>query len=54
MMDWMQSINMTAEYIHQIHLLATLELSIASIVVVYVAVRYLHFYQPNFTKNLGR
>jgi exfoliative toxin A/B len=47
----MQSIGMNAEYINQIQLLAIAELSIASVVVVYVAVRYLYFYLPDFTLN---
>ena len=52
MMDWMQSINMTVEYINQIQLLAIAELSIASAVVMYVAVRYLHFYSPSFLNKV--
>jgi exfoliative toxin A/B len=51
MMGWMQSIGMNAEYINQIQQLAITELPIASVVVMYVAVRYLHFYLPSFTLN---
>jgi tellurite resistance protein TehA-like permease len=51
MMGWMQSIGMNAEYINQIQLLAIADLSIASVVVMYAAVRYLHFYLPSFTLN---
>ncbi|WP_144213080.1 TDT family transporter [Shewanella donghaensis] len=46
MVTWMESINMAEQYIQQVRVLATIELSIATVVVVYVAARYIHFYQP--------
>ena len=53
MTDWMESIGMASEYIDQIQLLTTIELAVATVVVVYVAVRYLHFYRPNFTRKVS-
>jgi len=44
---WMEGIGVEAEYIQQIHLLAEFELLVATAVVSYVCVRYLHFYQPS-------
>ncbi|GGQ27163.1 TDT family transporter [Shewanella litoralis] len=43
---WMQSMNVGAEYIAQVRGLAEFELVVATAVVSYVCVRYLHFYQP--------
>ncbi|PMG40193.1 TDT family transporter [Shewanella sp. 10N.286.52.B9] len=51
MISWMQSINMAEQYIQQVRLLAIIELSIATVVVVYVAACYLHFYQPRRAKS---
>ena len=44
---WMQSINVAQHYVAQVHGLALVELWLATLVVVYVAVRYFHFYQPH-------
>ncbi|WP_137225871.1 TDT family transporter [Shewanella sp. MEBiC00475] len=44
---WMEGIGVEPEYIQQIHLLAELELLIATVVVTYVCLRYVSFYQPN-------
>ena len=44
--DWMLEVGMAAEYINQVHTLAVVELLIATVLVTYVAVRYLHFYWP--------
>ena len=43
---WMESIGIANEYVQQIHGLAELELLVATVVVSYVCLRYLHFYQP--------
>ncbi len=45
--DWMLEVGMAAEYINQVHTLAIFELLIATVLVTYVAFRYLHFYWPN-------
>ncbi|MGX9461194.1 TDT family transporter [Shewanella sp. A14] len=44
---WMESVGVAAEYVQQIHTLAEFELLVATGVVTYVCLRYLHFYQPN-------
>ncbi|MGY3570558.1 TDT family transporter [Vibrio paucivorans] len=44
---WMESVGVAAKYINQVHFLAGLELIVATVVVSYVAIRYLHFYQPH-------
>ncbi|WP_299568719.1 TDT family transporter [uncultured Shewanella sp.] len=44
MVTWMQSIGMADEYIQQVRLLAGIELAVATVVVSYVAIRYLNFY----------
>ncbi|AGH80883.1 C4-dicarboxylate transporter/malic acid transport protein [Psychromonas sp. CNPT3] len=49
MVAWMQSKEMLIEYIQQIRLLAIGELFIATIIVIYVAIRYLYFYRPKAT-----
>ncbi|MDE1209861.1 TDT family transporter [Vibrio aestuarianus] len=59
MAHWMESIGMNAEYVQQVHGLANIELIVATLVVGYVAIRYLHFYQPhrvllNSTDELDR
>lgn len=43
---WMQSMDVGAEYIAQVRGLAEFELVVATVVVSYVCMRYLHFYQP--------
>jgi tellurite resistance protein TehA-like permease len=45
MVTWMESIGMADEYVQQVRLLAGVELTIATVVVAYVAFRYAHFYQ---------
>ncbi|WP_038174939.1 TDT family transporter [Vibrio pacinii] len=49
---WMESIGMASEYIIQVEWLAGFELIIASLVVSYVALRYLAYYRP-FSRGLG-
>jgi exfoliative toxin A/B len=44
---WMESIGVATEYVQQIHGLAEFELLVATVVVSYVCLRYLHFYQPS-------
>ncbi|AZG72285.1 TDT family transporter [Shewanella livingstonensis] len=44
---WMESVGIATEYVQQINALAELELLVATVVVSYVCLRYLHFYQPN-------
>lgn len=44
---WMETVGVSAEYVQQVHWLAGLELIVATIVVGYVAIRYLNFYQPH-------
>lgn len=44
---WMESVGMAAEYVQQINALAEFELLVATVVVSYVCLRYLHFYQPS-------
>ncbi|RTZ15284.1 TDT family transporter [Vibrio aquaticus] len=44
---WMESVDVASQYIAQVHVLALLELVVATLVVSYVAVRYFHFYQPH-------
>lgn len=46
---WMEAEGVAAEYVQQVHTLAEFELLIATGVVAYVCLRYLHFYQPNKT-----
>ena len=43
---WMDRLGMAGKYVAQIHWLASFELIVASIVVGYVALRYLAFYRP--------
>ncbi|MGD8116279.1 MULTISPECIES: TDT family transporter [unclassified Vibrio] len=43
---WMESVGIASEYVAQIHWLAGLELVVATVVVGYVALRYLAFYKP--------
>jgi len=43
---WMESVGVAEKYVSQVHYLAGLELVVATIVVSYVAIRYLRFYQP--------
>ncbi|WP_119969086.1 TDT family transporter [Shewanella japonica] len=44
MIEWMQSIGMASQYIQQVQLLATIELTIATLAVSYVAIRYAYFF----------
>lgn len=46
MAHWMDSIGMAAQDVHQIHELAMMELLVATVVVSYVALRYVMYYQP--------
>ncbi|EKO3412817.1 TDT family transporter [Vibrio fluvialis] len=46
MAHWMDSIGMAAQYVHQVHALAMVELLVATVVVSYVALRYVMYYQP--------
>jgi exfoliative toxin A/B len=46
MVTWMETTNIAVDYIDQVRRLAQLELVIATVVVAYVAIRYLYFYQP--------
>ncbi|ENF8749127.1 TDT family transporter [Vibrio fluvialis] len=46
MAHWMDSIGMAAQDVHQIHALAMVELLVATVVVSYVALRYVMYYQP--------
>lgn len=46
MAHWMDSIGMAAQDVHQIHALAMMELLVATVVVSYVALRYVMYYQP--------
>ncbi|PSU81083.1 TDT family transporter [Photobacterium phosphoreum] len=43
---WMKSYGFDAHYVAQVHGLATIELYVASIIIGYVAIRYLAFYRP--------
>lgn len=43
---WMESVNIDPHYVQQIHALASFELIVATVVVGYVALRYLMFYFP--------
>ncbi|WP_217540912.1 TDT family transporter [Vibrio metschnikovii] len=43
---WMESLNIDPHYVQQIHALASFELIVATVVVGYVALRYLMFYFP--------
>lgn len=43
---WMGEQGVSQQYVNQVQTLATIELVIASLVVVYVAIRYLSFYRP--------
>ncbi len=47
MADWMEEIGISDQYVSQVHLLALVELVVATIVVGYVAMRYYHYYQPH-------
>ncbi|WP_445777265.1 TDT family transporter [Shewanella sp.] len=47
MADWMESVGIATQYIQQINALAEFELLVATAVVAYVCLRYLHYYQPN-------
>ncbi|MGF1696864.1 TDT family transporter [Vibrio lamellibrachiae] len=47
LIGWMQGIGIESEYVTQVQFLAGLELFVATAVVGYVAMRYLHFYQPH-------
>lgn len=47
MAHWMENIGVAERYVAQVHWLASLELIVATIVVSYVAIRYLAFYQPH-------
>ncbi|HCJ7281026.1 TPA: C4-dicarboxylate ABC transporter, partial [Vibrio cholerae] len=47
MAHWMESINVAERFVAQVHWLASLELIVATVVVSYVAIRYLAFYQPH-------
>ena len=53
MIAWMQNKNMPIEYIEQIKMLAIGELFIATVIVIYVAIRYLHFYRPNAIQQIS-
>lgn len=44
---WMEQAGVASEYVNQVHWLAGLELVVATLVVSYVALRYLAFYRPN-------
>jgi tellurite resistance protein TehA-like permease len=44
--SWMESVGIAAEYVQQVHWLAGFELIVATVVVGYVAMRYLAFYRP--------
>ncbi|EEX38775.1 TDT family transporter [Vibrio furnissii] len=46
MAHWMDSIGMAAQDVHQVHALAMVELLVATVVVSYVALRYVMYYQP--------
>ncbi|MCG3725011.1 TDT family transporter [Vibrio cincinnatiensis] len=43
---WMEQVSIAPRYIEQVHVLATLELMVATLVVGYVALRYVLFYLP--------
>ncbi|MGF1764628.1 TDT family transporter [Aliivibrio kagoshimensis] len=43
---WMASVGVADEYVGQVTMMATVELVIATVVVTYVAIRYLAFYRP--------
>ncbi|MEF1290073.1 C4-dicarboxylate ABC transporter, partial [Vibrio sp. M260118] len=43
---WMESLDIADKYVTQIHWLAGFELVVATLVVSYVAFRYLYFYKP--------
>lgn len=43
---WMKNYGFDAHYVAQVHGLATIELYVASIIIGYVAIRYLAFYRP--------
>lgn len=47
MAHWMENIGVAEYYVAQVHWLASLELIVATVVVSYVAIRYLAFYQPH-------
>ncbi|HIH0892442.1 TPA: TDT family transporter [Vibrio cholerae] len=47
MAHWMENIGVAEHYVAQVHWLASLELIVATVVVSYVAIRYLAFYQPH-------
>jgi hypothetical protein len=42
----MERIGMAEHYVHQVHALAMVELLVATVVVSYVALRYVMYYQP--------
>ncbi|RJX74321.1 C4-dicarboxylate ABC transporter [Vibrio sinensis] len=44
---WMDSIGVATHYVNQVHWLASFELLVATVVVSYVAIRYLAFYKPH-------
>lgn len=46
MTHWMEEVSIAPHYIEQVHVLATLELMVATLVVSYVALRYVLFYLP--------
>ncbi|WP_375750426.1 TDT family transporter [Vibrio sp. HN007] len=46
--SWMEGVGMSTQYIHQIEWLASLELLIATVVVLYVSVRYLNHYKGSW------
>jgi tellurite resistance protein TehA-like permease len=49
---WMESVGIEADYVQQVHGLAGLELIVATLVVSYVALRYLAYYRP-LTRAFG-
>lgn len=44
---WMQGLGVAQHYVAQVQWLAAVELLVATVVVVYVAIRYLSYYQPH-------
>ncbi|QLE87489.1 TDT family transporter [Shewanella sp. Scap07] len=47
--QWMDSVNIAAQYVQQVNLLAVVELTIATLVVGYVALRYICYYGAQAT-----
>ena len=50
--DWMETVGMTRESIAPIRLLSDIELSIATVMVAYVALRYLWYFMPRLMESV--